>query len=582
MDRRLAAILVADVVGYSHLMEVDEAGTLRALKSRRTEILQPLVTKYSGRIVKLMGDGVLVEFASAVNGVQFAVALQEAMTSANEGTAESKRIVFRVGVNLGEVVVEDEDIYGDGVNVAARLEALCEPGGVYLSDNVHRQIRGKTELLFEDLGEQSLKNIALPVRVYRVRPAGRVVSAKTPQLKLPDKPSIAVLPFQNMSGDPEQEYFADGVVEEIITALSRSRWLFVIARNSSFAYKGRAVDVKQIGRELGVRYILEGSVRKAANKVRITGQLIDVSTGAHIWADRFEGELANIFELQDQVTASVVGAIGPKLEQAEIERAKRKPTESLDAYDHYLRGLAGVHQWTREGNIEALSHFKHAIELDPNFASAYGMAARCYSQRIGFGWVIDREQEIADAERLARRAEELGKDDAVALGTAGLALVIVVGDIDDGAAFIDRALALNPNMAWAWHFSSLARISLGQPEVAVEHAARAMRLSPQDPLIYVMQFATAAAHLFAGRPIEALSWAEKAMQQQPNFFVTTCIAAASAAFAGKVTQAERAMLRLNQLNPALRISNLREMQPFRRPEHLAKLAEGLRIAGLPE
>jgi len=278
----------------------------------------------------------------------------------------------------------------------------------------------------------------------------------------------------------------------------------------------------------------------------------------------------------------VVGEIAPKLEQAEIERVKHKPTESLDAYDHYLRGLAGVHQWTREGNIEALSHFKRATELDPNYASAFGMAARCYAQRMGFGWVIDRKQEVLDAQRLARRAEELGKDDAVALAAAGLALALVVGDVDDGAALIDRSLALNPNLAWAWNFSAYARILLGQPDVAIEHTTRAMRLSPQDPQIYAMQFATAAAHFFAGRPNEALLWAEKAMQQQPNFFVATCFAAASAGLAGARGSAEKAMSRLRQLNPALRISNLKDMQPFRRPEHLTKLGEGLRIAGLPE
>jgi tetratricopeptide (TPR) repeat protein len=324
------------------------------------------------------------------------------------------------------------------------------------------------------------------------------------------------------------------------------------------------------------------AVRKAGTRVRITGQLIDVSTGAHIWADRFDGELANIFDLQDQVTASVVGAIEPKLELAEIERAKRKPTESLDAYDHYLRGLAGVHQWSREGNREALSHFKRAIELDPNYASAFGMAARCYSQRTGFAWVTDRNQEVADAERLARRAGELGKDDAIALSAAGNALVIVVGDVVDGTAMIDRALHLNPNLAWAWLSSGLARLSLGELEIAIEHAARAMRLSPQDPQMFAIEIAIAAAHLFSGRPGDAFSWAEKAVQERPNFFVGTCVEATSAALAGKQGSAEKAMSRLRQLNPALRISNLRDMQPFRRPDHLAKLAEGLRIAGLPE
>jgi len=578
-QRQLSAILAADVAGYSRLVGLDEEGTLARLKALRQTLIDPTITEHRGRIVKTMGDGLLVQFASAVDAVRCAGDIQRKVAERNAGTDENRRIAFRIGINVGDVVIDGDDIYGDGVNVAARLETLTEPGAICISGTVYDQVRDKLDVAFADAGEQQLKNIARPVRVYKTSVAP---AKQKPGLPLPSKPSIAVLSFQNMSGDPEQEYFADGVVEEIITALSRIRWLFVIARNSSFTYKGRAVDVKQIGRELGVRYVLEGSVRKAGNRVRITGQLIDVSTGTHIWADRFEGELVNIFDLQDQVTASVVGEIAPKLEQAEIERAKHKPTESLDAYDHYLRGLAGVHQWTREGNIEALSHFKRATELDPNYASAVGMAARCYAQRIGFGWVIDRKQEIVDAERLARRAEELGKDDAVALAAAGLALALVVGDVDDGAALIDRSLALNPNLAWAWNFSAYARISLGQPDVAIEHTTRAMRLSPQDPQIYAMQFATAAAHFFAGRPNEALLWAEKAMQQQPNFFVATCFAAASAGLAGARGSAEKAMSRLRQLNPALRISNLKDMQPFRRPEHLTKLGEGLRIAGLPE
>ena len=299
-----------------------------------------------------------------------------------------------------------------------------------------------------------------------------------------------MLPFVNLSDDREQEYFADGMVEEIITALSRMRWLFVIARNSSFTYKGRAVDVKQVGRELGVRYVLEGSVRKDGNRVRIAGQLIDTSTGAHLWADRFDGDLANIFDLQDQVTASVAGAIAPKLEEAEIERAKRKPTESLDAYDYFLRGMAAFHQWTREANNEALPLFYKAIELDPNFAAAYGMAARCYARRKTVGWVIDRAFEIAETSRLARRAAELGRDDAVALCSAGIALAFVVGDLDSGDAYIDRALVLNPNLAVAWFVSGLVKVWLGEPEVAIEREARAMRLSPHDPQIFNMQAAS--------------------------------------------------------------------------------------------
>ena len=332
-----------------------------------------------------------------------------------------------------------------------------------------------------------------------------------PALPLPDKPSIAVLPFQNMSGDPEQEYFADGMVEDIITALSRFRNLFVIARNSSFTYKGRAVDVKQVGRELGVRYVLEGSVRKAGDRLRITGQLIDASTGATLWADRFDGALAEIFDLQDQVTASVVGAIAPRVEEAEIERAKRKPTESLDAYDYYLRALAVVHRMTREANDEALRLFYKAIERDPEFALAYARAAHCYVFRKANGWMVDRAQEIAEAARLARRAVELGRDDAVALSYGGHTLGYVVGDLDDGAAFVDRALVLNSNLAAAWGLSGWMKICFGEPDTAIKHAALAMRLSPLDPRLFVWQFYTALAHLCAGRYDDAALWAERSV-----------------------------------------------------------------------
>jgi TolB-like protein/Tfp pilus assembly protein PilF len=386
-----------------------------------------------------------------------------------------------------------------------------------------------------------------------------------------------------MSGDPEQEYFADGIAEEIITALSRMRLLFVIARNSSFAYKGPAVDVKQIGRELGVRYVLEGSVRRSANRVRITGQLVEAATGVHLWADRFEGRLEDVFDLQDQVTASVVGAIAPRLDQAEIERAKRKPTESLDAYDYFLRGMANVHRWNKEANHEALHNFRCAIERDPEFASAYGMAARCYSQRKACGWMVDPVQETQETKRLAWLAAEFGKYDAVALCTAGIGIAYVVGNLDDGKALIDQALALNPNLAWAWVFASWVRIWLGEPEAATERAARAIRLSPNDPeVLFFMQTATAYSHFLFGRYAEALAWAQTAMRQRPDFVISICAAAASGALAGRLSDAQEAMARLRQLKPALRIADLKELSPFRRPEDSARWAEGLGKAGLPE
>jgi TolB-like protein len=408
-------------------------------------------------------------------------------------------------------------------------------------------------------------------------------TATTPKpLPLPDKPSIAVLPFDNMSGDREQEYFADGMVEEIITALSRFRQLFVIARNSTFTYKGRAVDVKRVGRELGVRYVLEGSVRRSDNRVRITAQLIDATTATHLWADRFDSAIENIFDLQDRLTATVVGAVAPQLQQAEIERAKRKPTESLDAYDIFLRGMANLHHWHLEGTNEALGLFLRAVELDPDFASAYGAAACCHLWRKFNGMTVNYEQEKGEARRLARRAVDLGQDDAVALTFGGYTLAHVAGDVEGAAAFIDRALSLNPNLAAAWHYSGWTRVYLGEPDIAIEHCAIATRLSPLDPFIHHRQGATALAHLCAGRYDEACMWSEKSLQGGPNYAPWHRIAAASNALVGRIEKAHKFAARLRQLDPGFRVSSLKDYLPFRRPEDLARYEDGLRKAGLPE
>jgi len=587
VERRLAAILAADVAGYSRLMGADEEGTLAALKAYRREVIDLKLTEHRGRIVRIIGDGLLVEFASVVAAVRWAVEVQRAIGERNSGLPQDKRIEFRMGINAGDIIIDGIDIWGDGVNVAARLEALAEPGGICVSSRVQEDVHGSLEVAFEDIGEQQLKNIARPVRVYRVHLNGATKTA--PALQPSHKPSIVVLPFNNMSGDSEQEYFADGMVEEITTALSRTRWLFVIARNSSFTYKGRAVDVKQVGRELGVRYALEGGVRKAADRVRITAQLIDASTGAHLWADRFDGSLEHIFELQDQVTASVVGAIAPRLERAEVERAKHKPTESLDAYDYFLRGIASLHSWTKESNDEALRLFNKAIELDPDFASAYGMASWCYVRRKGSRWMTDRVQETAEAARLGRRAVELGWDDPVALAWGGFSLAYVVHDVEVGATLIDRALLLNPNLAEAWHFSGWVRIYLGQPEIAIEHLAHAMRLSPVDPLTFVALMAIAFAHFFAGRYNDASLWAEKALAASPPrlrekavYHPALLIAAASNALAGRLEEAQNAIAQSRQISPTAHISNLKNQIPLRRPDDLVRYAEGLRKAGLPD
>ncbi|MVV49902.1 CadC-family transcriptional regulator [Pseudomonas sp. PB120] len=401
-------------------------------------------------------------------------------------------------------------------------------------------------------------------------------------LVLPDKPSITVLPFQNLSGDPEQDYFADGIVEDIIAALSRIRWLFVIARNSSFTYKGRTVDTKGVSQELGVRYVLEGSVRKCGDKVRITGQLIDATSGTHIWAERFEGTLNDIFVLQDQITESVVGAIAPQLERAEIERAKRKPTESLDAYDYYLRGMAKLHNGTREALDEALPLFYKAIELDPEFASAYGMAAWCHFWRKVNGWMTDRTREIAEGVRLARLAVTLGRDDAVALTRGGHALSHLVGDVDGGIALLDRARLLNPNLATVWFLGGLLRAMRGETDAAIEHLTHATRLSPLDPEMFRMQVGMALAHFFAGRFDLTTEWAEKALGNLSSFLVPMALVAASHALSGRMEKAASAMLRVRELDPSLRLSNLKDWLPIQRPEDFARFADGLRLAGLPE
>ena len=510
------------------------------------------------------------------------------MAEQNIDVPQDKRIELRIGIHVGDIIIEENDIFGDGVNIAVRLEGIAEPGGISISDDARRQIRGKVDITFEDLGSQSLKNIAEPMRVWRV-PCGPVPAVPTrlrvddAALTLPEKPSIAVLPFINMSGDPEQEYFADGIVEDIITALSHFKALFVIARNSSFTYKRRAVDVKQIGRELGVRYVLEGSVRKAANRVRITGQLVDTATGAHLWADRFDGSLGDIFDLQDQVTESVVGAIAPAVEKAEIERARRKPTESLDAYALYLRGLAKVYQIAnRQANAEALRLFNSAIELDPDFASAYGRAAYCYVFAKGEGWVSVTANEIAEVTRLAQRAVELGKDDAIVLAASGWALAYVVHDLEAGASLIDRALGLNSNLAEAWFCGGWVKNYLGEPKLAIERFARAMRLSPLDPWVTRMRSGTAHAHFFLGRHDQAASWAAMALQDNPDYQPGLRVAAATNAMAGRPEQAHKAMARLRRLNPVLRVSNLKAVLGPWRADDLARYEEGLRQAGLPE
>jgi adenylate cyclase len=589
VERRLAAVLALDVAGYSRLVGTDDEGTVARWKALREALIDPKILEHRGRIVKSTGDGVLVEFASVVNAARSAGEIQCEMAARNAGLPTEGRIELRIGIHIGDIISQDDDIFGDGVNIAVRIESIARTGGVCISDDAHKQVRGKVEFDYEDMGPQTLKNIRDVVRVWRMRLPGdpEAAMAVTPaapaeDLALPDKPSVAVLPFQNMSGDVEQEYFADGIVEDIITALSHFKSLFVIARNSSFTYKGKAVDIKRVGRELGVRYVLEGSVRKAAGRVRITGQLIDAATGAHLWADRFDGSMEDIFELQDQVTASVVGAVAPKLEEAEIERAHRKPTEKLDAYDHYLRGLAMVSQYTRATNKEAFQFFSNAIALDPQYASAYAMATRCIMLRGQNGWLSNPQREIAEGLQLGRRALDLGRDDPLVLAVGGYALAYLAHDLDTGAVFIDRSLSLNANCALAWLYSGAVQVLLGESDLGIAHVSRAQRLSPLDPTQPQFMAVIAFGHLCARRFDEASRCAESAFRDQPNLLTPLLILTASLAHLGRRDEARRLVPEILRLSPSYRISRAKDRAPFRRPEHLAVLTDGLRLAGLPE
>jgi adenylate cyclase len=602
--RRLAAILAADVAGYSRLMGADEEGTHERLKALRRELVDPKIAEHKGRIVKTTGDGMLVEFASVVDAVRFAVAVQQAMPERNAGIGADSRIELRIGINLGDVIVEGDDLYGDGVNIAARIEALADPGGVFVSNTVHDHVGDRLSFAFEDLGERQVKNIARPLRVYRVRttlthPAAsapgsplsrtagegaerrrREAGEGGPALPLPDKPSIAVLPFANMSGDLEQEYFADGMVEEIITALSRIRWLFVIARNSSFTYKGQAIDVKQVGRELGVRYVLEGSVRRGGNRVRITAQLIDATSGAHLWADRFDGSLEDVFDLQDQVAISVAGVIEPTLRQAEIERARRKRPDSLDAYDLYLRALPFAYTSMPEDADKALGFLEQAIELEPDFPVAHAIIAWCQEQRYLRGGL--NEDAKATALRHARLAIGTGGDDATALAVAGLVIGFLEPcEYESALDAFDRSLALSNSSALALGLSALTRAWHGESAIAIEQAELALRLSPFDPLTNQRHMAIAIAQFVAGRFEESAVAANRSVQANPRFSPPYWMRAAALANLGRIDEAKTVAQRLLEVQPQFTIASITSA-PFANPEILAALGHALRRVGLPE
>ncbi|WP_312015697.1 adenylate/guanylate cyclase domain-containing protein [Bradyrhizobium liaoningense] len=576
VQRRLAAILAADVVGYSALMQRAEEATYAEFERIKRELIGPSLCRHEGRLIKTTGDGALAEFASPLAAMRCAVEMQDHLASGGSP------LRLRVGLNLGDVIVgQDGELYGDGINIAVRLEGAADPGGILISEKVYSEVEGKLDVGFEDRGEQQLKNIFKPVRAYAVcagahsAPFERL-SAVPP---LPDKPSIAVLPFENMSGDPEQEYFADGMVEEIITALSRFKWMFVIARNSSFTFKGKAVDIKEVGRKLGVRYVLEGSVRKAAGKIRISGQLIDAVTGSHIWADRFERDLTDIFALQDEVTVAVVSAIQPKLLQTEIAMAARRRPENLTAYDFYLRALQQSYLTTREGVAETIRLAHRALELDPRFGLVAALAGACHMQNALWGYASDRQFEAEEAVRLARLALSIDDGDPDILAMTSAITAFIVGDCESEIELVNRAVALNPNSFLAWHCRGQVYRTAGLWEEALRSLERAIRMSPVDPRLHNTFALMGLAFIELGRFDEAIVAGKKAQRHNPSLPVAYRCLASAFAHLGRDAEAREAAMRVLELDPAFTISPLIAWGGLAR----AKLfIEGLRKAGLPE
>jgi TolB-like protein len=577
--RRLAAILAADIAGYSRLMGQDEAGTVRDLKGHQAVIL-PLVGRHGGRIIDTAGDGILAEFPSVIGATECAVEIQTVMTARNRDVPEHRRMLFRIGINLGDVIHDETRIYGDGINVAARLEALAEPGGVLVSHAVHDQVRDRLDLAFETLGERELKNIARPVRIYRLRTPAESQAAPVPgaPLPLPDKPSIAVLPFANMSGDPEQAHFADGIAEDIITGLSRLRWLFVIARNSSFTYKGRNVDVRQIGRELGVRYVLEGSVRKGGNRIRITGQLVEAETGNHLWAERYDRAPEDVFAIQDEITESVIGCIQPEVYAAEHDRLKRKPPQSLDAWESFVRGMFLYSQHSDASTKEALNMLDRAVELDRSYAQAHGLRAVCLAWRAIQGWE-NRDAAFAKAAEGADRAVTCDPQEPWAYLAHGFIAVPKRRDSETVAAF-SRAIDASPNFAYAHGLLGAAHAFGGRPDQAIACIDRGVRLSPRDIFGEEYQLYYAFAHFQAGRYAEAASAAHRAIQQRPGHPVLYIMAAASYGLAGETDKAQRAITQLIDLVPNISAADLEDNFVYCQREDRRRLAMGLRAGGL--
>ena len=584
MERRLAAIVVADVVGYTRLMGDDEAGTLGRLTELREQVLEPLITKHHGRVVKLMGDGLLVEFASVVDALACAVAWQTSVAEREAAADEGKRFKFRIGINLGDVIVKGDDIHGDGVNIAARLESLADPGGICLSGDAYRQAKGKVEVDFEDLGERDLKNVAEPVRVYRIADDSSGTASAAPArepLALPDKPSIAVLPFDNMSGDSEQEYFSDGISEDLTTALSHIDWLFVIARNSAFTYKGETIDVKRVGRELGVRYVLEGSVRRAGDRVRINAQLVDAEADRHVWAERFDRQMVDVFELQDDIVASIAATVGPEITLAEIVRARDKRPETLDAWDHYLQAMASYHRMTKDDVAAAISHLEKAIEVEPEFANAYALLGLCHAH-IGLrGWVRPARQAFEESHRFAEEAIRLAPSSPET--NQALAFVLsITGEAERAITAARRAIDLNPNYADAYAVLGHALIFCGDLEGGLVACQRAERSSPRDTRGSWLYDAMGHAYFMLGDYEQAIEVSKKGLHQDPSIYGALVTLAGSYACLGREQEARHYVDELLRHIPRYTLRALRKNPMFVHPELINKLVESMRKAGLPE
>lgn len=584
VERRLAAILAGDIAGYSRLMSLDEEGTLRALKSHRKELVDPKIAEHRGRIVKTTGDGMLVEFVSVVDAVRCAVDIARGMRERNAAIPADRMVEFRTGINVGDIIIDGDDIFGDGVNVAARLEALAEPGGIMVSRVVYEQVRDKLNFAFEDLGEQTVKNIARPIGVHRVSivdqtaaNSGKSTETTKKDQRSSDRPSIAVLPFANMSGDSEQEYFADGISEDIITGLSKLRWFFVIARNSSFTYKGKAVDVKRVAHELGVRYVLEGSVRKGGSRVRITAQLIDALTGNHIWADRYDGDLTDVFALQDEITKKVVAAIEPKLLEAEGVRSLGRSPEDLDAWDMVMQTNSLLWRLTKIDIDAAIAMLRLAVERHANYAPAHSMLAIALLFRAISAGVAD-SQDMKEAALLAARATELDDNDPWAHLALGWAAFLKRRSYDAILEY-QRALDINPNFAAARAHLGMALACDGQPDTAIPQLEQALRMNPQDPQNMFVYMSLSVAHYLAGNYSEAVGFGRKAVQLRPSFSGCHRIYIASLAQAGQIEEARAALDRLKELQPEISIAWIQKNSPYM-PSPLNKLLDGMRKAGL--